>query len=195
MRYPYPLSAKKKYRGEHLSSRYVNIGYLEGHIKIAEYEVKAIAFFTYPNWDDAVDTVNAYKAIVYRDEVLGVHGTAYLWSQYYDGSHITIDCSTFAYNPTDRSYSAFSKFKHTVLLNGNLFQEKPDERTTPLKPLKKNGGAYNESDTLSEPVGRIEAGQTYNSEAYIRLTVGGVSDAWHILHDENFTKEDNREDD
>ena len=173
----------------------VNIGWLDGHIKIAEYDIKAEVIFENANHDPdtAVDTVDAYEPIVDREWALGVLGEAELWSQSYDGNNITIQCYTSAYNPSTTSRNVYSKFSHTVKLNGKFIQDKPDERTTPSKLLIKNGGTYSESASLSEPVGVIRFDETYNSDAYIRLIVSGIDDnTWHVRHDEDFTVEDNR---
>lgn len=141
--------------------------------------------------DTDTTTTYAYKPKVFNDSKAGVYGRAELYSQYYDGSSITINCYTSAYNPTNKSYRAYSKFKHTVRNRfGDLVRDPPDERTTPSKTLEKNGGAYNESDSLSEPVGRIARDETYNSDAYIRLTVSGIVDTWFIGNNEDFTKDD-----
>ena len=145
-----------------------------------------------PYPDTAVDSVDAYKPKTDYDRKEGIWGRAYLWSQYYDGSSITIDCSTSASNPTDTSRFAHSKYRHTLRLNGVLHEE-PDDRQKPTKFLRKNGGTYSESDSLSFTVGRIEADQTYNSDAYIRLTVSGIADTWFVGHDEDFTIRDNRD--
>ncbi len=171
----------------------VNVGYLEGHLKIAEYKVKAEVIFANANHepDTAVNTVYAYKAKTTYDRKEGIYGWAHLWSQSYDGNLITIVCSTSASNPTDTHRLASSKYRHTLRLNGFLHEE-PDDRQKPAKFLRKNGGTYSESDSLSFPVGRILEGQTYNSDAYIRLTVSGIADTWFVGHNEDFTEDDNR---
>ena len=106
-------------------SVYVNVGYLEGHIKIAEYNIKAEVIFQNADHepDTAVDTTTAYKPETFRDLKQGISGKAELWSQHYDGSSITIVCYTSAYNPTDRSRRAHSKYRHTLRLNGALHEE------------------------------------------------------------------------
>ena len=172
----------------------VNIGWLEGHIKIAEYDIKAEVIFENANHDNAtaVTTADAYKPIEVYDKKSGVSGKAELWSQSYDGSSITIVCYISAYNPTDRDYRASGKFRHTVRdKDGFLVQDPPDEREQPVKKLGKNGGTYCASDSLSEHVGWIEEDERYNSDAYIRLEVRGIADTWFVGHDEDFTEDDN----
>ena len=176
----------------------VNIGWLDGHIKIAEYDIKAEVIFENANHDPdtAVDSVDAYGPIVDSEWAFGVSGRAELWSQYYDGNNITIDCYTSTYNPSKKSWTAFSKFTHSLHLNGNFQGQKGG--TTVTKPLLKNGGTYSASssdfdDPISFSVGKIGNGQSYKSNAYIRLTVPGIDDdTWHINHNEEFTDEDNR---
>ncbi len=170
----------------------VNIGWLEGHIKIAEYDIKAEVIFEDASKDTATDTVDAYKPIVDRDEKSGVYGRAELYSQSYDGYYITIVCYISAYNPTAKDYEASGKFRHSIRdKHDNLVRQPPDERKQPGKKLEKNGGTYYASDSLSEYVGEIWEDEQYNSDAYIRLRVRGIADTWFVGHDEDFTEDDN----
>lgn len=96
------------------TSVYENIGYLEGHIKIAEYSVKAEVIFNAGDQDTAVDTVYVYKPDCesgYKES--GVYGSSTLTAHYFDGSSIVMDGYVHAYNSTGGAKWGSGRFRHT----------------------------------------------------------------------------------
>ena len=176
------------------TSVYVNIGYLEGHIKIAEYDIKAEAVFSVSR-DTAVTAVDVYGSI-YDNEIkeTGVYGRSYLLAHYFDGSAIIMEGGASAYNGTNNKATITGRFRHTAL-NKQLDEL---EEVLPTKILKNSEFVhYTTSDwgpTRFHFPTTLEQGDEWNCDAYLRLQVyaRGKKDEWWVNEQNTFDHRDHR---
>lgn len=175
------------------TSVYENIGYLEGHIKIAEYSVKAEVFFINAGGlDTAVDTVSVYKPDTefgYKES--GVLGSSTLTSHYFDGSSIVMDGYVYAYNGTGGAKWGSGRFRHTEDRRGLWAEDDLPEDEF------ESGETYSYStsdwgDFFNFPTnGPIVEGKPWVCNTYLRLNV--QQDTWLSGIDGiEFNENDNR---
>ena len=180
-------------------SVYVNIGYLEGHIKIAEYDIKAEVIFENANHDNdtATTSVDAYGGIYDTGiKETGVYGSAYLLAHYFNGSAIVMDGGASAYNGTGgRDHAAVTgRFRHTAV-NKDL-----DDIEEGFSADLKNGESaswttsdweethFNFGTTLDD------GEEEWECNAYVRIQVGmnGTQDDWSRTTQNTFDYRDHR---
>lgn len=171
----------------------VSVGSFDGHIKIADYAIKAVVSFVDSSDEDAFSTFNVYKpekdSTPYKKT--GIYGYAELTAHYYDGSSIIMDGYVYAYNGIGGDARGSGKFKHTAL-NKQL-----DELEFPLRGKTfKLGETYAYSTgsfDLSFEAGTLSKVNIWKCEAYIRLRVGhGQIDEWFAGDTNTFDEDDLR---
>ena len=175
-------------------SVYVYIGSFDGHIKIAEYDIKAEVTFADGSDSSTTSTSVSKPAIGERGyKRTGVYGYSELSAHYYDGSYIVMDGYVYAYNSTDGNARGFGKFRHTAVNKplDELEQNLPDET---FKPGESYGYSTSHWGTYFNYFsGRLEGDDTWECDAYLRLKVHqGVTDDWFAPGFNIFTKDDNR---
>ncbi len=112
-----------------------------------------------------------------------VSGSVTLYEQSYDGTNITIDADAYAQNASgaEESVEMYGVFRHTIL-------NKPFDEIEVYMPGRdvKPGDSYGPyySGRLSYACSEIEEGDTWNSNAYIRLRLDGSNgiDDYYIDH-------------
>lgn len=176
---------------------YEYLGSFDGHIKIAEYSIKAVAWFsdaennTFVS-DTSTTTTSVYKPVYeggYKQS--GIHGYSELTAHYFDGSSIVMDGYAWAYNGTGRDVWGSGRFRH-VATNKAL-----DELEKDLPPARFKQGetyGYSTSDWGTyfnfDTGGAIQGTDKWVCNAYLRLVVGG--DNWLATDTNTFNKNDNR---
>ncbi len=129
----YPADeADKDYKHVHTSmhstgtqSVYVYLGSFDGHIKIAEHDIKAEVTFEDAS-DSSTTSTSVYQPVFkggYKQT--GIHGYSELTAHYYDGSYIVMDGFAWAYNGTGGNASGSGRFRHTAI-NKNLDELEKD---------------------------------------------------------------------
>ena len=168
----------------------VRIGSFNGHIKIAEYDIKAEVTFEDAS-DSSTTTTSVYKP-VYKGgyQKTGVHGYSELTAHYYDGSYIVMDGYVSAYNGTGENARGFGRFRHTAI-NKNL-----DELEEPLpNEIFEQGETYSYSTShwgtyFNYFCGELQDvdGGEWVCNAYLRLKVHqGKTDDWLAEDTNTFT--------
>ena len=107
-----------------------------------------------------------------------VSGSVTLYEQSYDGTHITIDAEAYAQNASgaEDSVEMYGVFRHTIL-NKSFDELETYMPGRDVKPGDSYGPYY--SGRLSYSCSNIPDGQTWNSNAYIRLRLhdtNGIDD-------------------
>ncbi len=172
----------------------VRLGLFDGHIKIAEYDIKAEVTFS-DGSDSSTTTTSVYKP-VFDDsgyQRTGVYGYSELTAHYFDGSSIVMDGYVSAYNGTGDNARGFGRFRHTAT-------NKPlDELEEPLpNEIFEQGETYgySTSDLMTnfnfDTGGELQGNDTWVCNAYLRLKVHqGVTDDWLAEDTNTFTHLDN----
>lgn len=177
------------------SSVYVDLTPFNGHIKIAEYEVKAVVSFVDSSDEDATGTLNVYKpeydSIPYKKT--GIYGYSQLTAHYYDGTAIIMEGYTNAYNGIGGHARGEGKCRHD-----------PKERGDDLEYIFPVGFfslgesyGYGTSDSDVELrffPGKLGNDNEWTCEAYIRIEVyfGGKKDDWLATSTNTFNGDDVR---
>ena len=168
------------------------VGNVDGTIKGKKYTIKASAWFydtengTRVN-DTETDDIRVYRPISdtgYRGDV---NGSAYLYSQTYNGSSFGMSGSMWGYNPTNKARVAHGRFRLTVWKNG-VQVGNPVEKVPPAKRLEQ-GDTYSESGSPSKFIGPIKGDDKYKTNAYVRIFVG--IQTWVVDNPETFDVKDN----
>ena len=172
----------------------VRLGLFDGHIKIAEYDIKADVTFEGAS-DSSTTTTSVYKPVFNPNgyQRTGVYGYSELTAHYFDGSSIVMDGYVSAYNGTGDNARGFGRFRHTAV-NKNL-----DELEDPLPNENFQQGetyGYSTSDWGTffnfDTGGELQGNDTWVCNAYIRLKVHqGVTDDWLAEDTNTFTSDDN----
>lgn len=123
---------------------HVSLGTFYGHIKGIKYRVRGVVSFVESSDEDASDTFKVYKPIVTsrRGPLTGVSGSAYINSQYFNGSAFGMTGSAYAYNGTEHTMHALGWFRQ---------QEWTSE----------NGGFIDENRDTKDPDTDFQPGETY----------------------------------
>ncbi len=175
------------------------LGSFDGHIKIAEYDVKAEVWFYDADGnpttvsDSSETSTSVYKPVIADDsgyKKTGVYGYSELTAHYYDGSYIVMDGYVWAYNGTGENARGFGRFRHTAI-NKNL-----DELEKPLPNESfKTGETYGYGTShwgtyFNFFAGEIVDGGEWVCNAYLRINVHqGKTDDW-LAEDTNTFDED-----
>ena len=179
------------------TSVYENVGWLEGHIKIAEYDVKAEVFFDDAGGLDS-DTTKAYAYGSIDDQGYkdtAVRGSAYLRSHHFNGSAIVMDGGAHAYNNGVVAAVTSGVLRHTAL-NKPLDEL---EKFLPVKVIAEGESvSYSTSDWGSDffhfPTTLEGEHEEWRCNAYLRLVVhtGGVEEDWFAGDNNTFNEDDIR---
>ena len=170
----------------------VCIGSFDGHIKIAEYDVKAEVRFL-DSSNSSTTTTSVYKP-VYEGSYkrTGVYGYSELTAHYFDGSSIIMDGFAWAYNGTGERASGSGRFRHTEKNGGWLEKDLPGE-------IFEQGETYGYSTSHwgtffnFSTGGDIRPNRHWTCDAYLRLQVHQeVTDDWLAEDTNTFTDKDNR---
>ncbi|MDE0636470.1 MAG: hypothetical protein OXI43_11540 [Candidatus Poribacteria bacterium] len=180
-------------------SVYENIGSFDGHIKIAEYSVKAEVWFYDADGnptnvsDTSTTTTSVYKPLFDPSgyQRSGVYGYSELTAHYFDGSSIVMDGYVWAYNGTDDTVAGSGRFRHDAT-NKALDELEEDLPPGRFKTGETYGystsdwGTYFNFDTRG-PLGKNDE---WVCEAYLRLNVH--EDTWVAATSNTFNYKDNR---
>ncbi len=200
----YPISdADSEYEQLTTSSHYgetnvyVDLGSLSGNIKIAKYDIKAVAWFSDEEnntfiSDTSTDTAYIYKPVVDSgSKTNGIYGYSELTAHYFDGSSIVMDGYVYAYNETGNNARGFGRFRHTA-------QNKPLDELEKDLPSKHflSSYSYSTSDWGSyfnfDTGGNLQEGEEWVCDAYLRLRVTfGDTDDWWATDANTFDESDN----
>ncbi len=200
----YDLTWKSTTSGDGVTTRawfYPNVSDIPGHIKGKKYRVAARAWYTDDNndgwsvWESRDFTV--FKSILaYEVEdppkrVRSVSAYSKLTRQYYTGDAIKIDCYAYAYNPYETKIYAWSRFRHSLTGRLPIVRDHPNPDGENPQRIGGKFGSYSHSDTLPHYNINLE-GNSYNSDAYVRLVVigNGGEDHYLIENPETFDKND-----
>jgi hypothetical protein len=169
----------------------VGLGSYAGHIKIAEYDVKAVVNFS-DNSDTSTTGVSIYKPVYESgSKTNGIYGSAELTAHYYDGSSIIMDGYVYAYNDLGQNATGSGRFRHTAT-------NKPLDELEKDLPSKNFLSSYSYSTGdwgtfFNFNAGRIQRDAPWKCNAYLRLQVHkGNTDDWLAESANTFTHEDNR---
>lgn len=139
--------------------------------------------------DTETDDVRVYRPISESGYKVDVSGTAYLYSQTFDGSSFGMSGSMWGYNPTNEERLAHGKFRLTVWKNGAQVGD-PEEQIPLAKTLKPGDRSYSASGSPSKSIGGpIRPNETYTTNAYVRIFVG--EQTWVVDNSESFNDSDN----
>lgn len=150
---------------------------LTGSVIGETHEIKAVAHINGGGSDTDTYTLTVYKPEIDSSiKKLGVSGHAELSKQYYSHPYINIDCYAYAYNSsnTDHPRRGFYEFKHEVT-GPNINVTKTEEEEAALGQIIPRGSSYGPftSSTLSISIADGEVGQSYTSNASVKLEVNG----------------------
>ncbi len=174
----------------------VRIGSFDGHIKIAEYDVKAVVwFFDAENNTDVSDTSTTSTSIykpVYESgsKTNGIYGQSELTSHHFDGTSIVMCGYVYAYNELGENANGSGRFRHTEQKRGLRL-----EKDLPAARFKTTYSHCTSDFGMFFPTGgAIQEGAPWVCEAYLRLVVSNVNgeDNWFAGDTNTFTHEDNR---
>ncbi len=137
-------------------SVYASLDTRTGEIKGVKYEVKAMVYFLYPNYDTATDDVKVFKPVWLWQvgENTGAYGYAEISRFYYDGSQIIMDALIYAHNPTNNPKAQDPENYPLSVLpwfwtqkypapNGNAEDERRDTKSIEIIQLGKTSQTYN----------------------------------------------------
>ena len=169
----------------------VSLGSYAGHIKIAEYNVKAVVRFS-DSSDTSTTGVSIYKPVYESgSKTNGIYGSAELTAHYYDGSSIIMDGYVYAYNDLGQNAIGSGRFRHTAV-------NKPLDELEKDLPVKNFKSSYSYStgnwgSFFNFPSGRLVRGNEWVCNAYLRLQVHkGETNDWLAEDTNTFDHKDNR---
>ncbi|RKU27951.1 hypothetical protein C6497_10230 [Candidatus Poribacteria bacterium] len=182
-------------------SVYVYLGSFDGNIKIAEYDIKAVATFTDAENNTSSDTsttlTSVYKPHIAPDsgeKETGVYGYSELTAHYYDGSYIVMDGYACLYNNTDDDATGSGRFRHTALNKGLDELEQP----LPISTFP-SGQAYGYSTSdwgtyFNFFAGDLRDTDSWECNAYLRIEVqqGNEKEDWLAQMNNTFDRNDYR---
>lgn len=122
------------------TSVYVWLGSFDGHIKIAEYDIKAVALFTDAEnntfvSDSSTTTTSVYKPVYEGGyKITGIYGYSELTAHYFDGSSIVMDGYAWAYNGTGGNATGTGRFRHTA--TNRWMSQNSNCQSKPLNKVK-----------------------------------------------------------
>lgn len=157
------------------TSVYVWLGSFDGHIKIAEYDIKAVALFTDAEnntfvSDSSTTTTSVYKPVYEGGyKITGIYGYSELTAHYFDGSSIVMDGYAWAYNGTGGNATGTGRFRHTAT-NQPLDEL---EQQLPVETFEQGETyGYSTSDLFTNfnfSTGELRDGNVWVCNAYLRL--------------------------
>ena len=169
----------------------VDLGSYEGHIKIAEYDIKAEVTFS-DGSDSSTTSASIYKPVYDSgSKTNGIYGYAELTAHYYDGSSIIMDGYVYAYNDLGQNATGSGRFRHTA-------QNKPLDELEKDLPSKNFLSSYSYSTGdwgtfFNFNAGELDAGNEWTCNAYLRLQVHkGVTNDWFAGDTNTFDEDDDR---
>ncbi|RKU17928.1 hypothetical protein C6501_03385 [Candidatus Poribacteria bacterium] len=196
--YPKPKKDDRDYKKLFTSSPYggtsisVALGSFDGHIKIAEYSVKAVVWFSDAENNTFISDTSTTSTSVYKPDVdsgtkkTGIYGLSELTSHHFDGSYIVMCGYVYAYNYLGKFANGSGRFRHTEAERGlRLEQDLPGARfKTTYSHCTSDYGMFFSTG------GAIQEGEPWECSTYLRLVVDG--DNWFAGGSNRFTDEDNR---
>lgn len=196
---------------------YPALGAYDGHMKVAEYAIKAEVWFydadgnPTNNSDTETSTFSISKTLetsVPTDTQLypDVLGYASLSGQYYSGGNIVMSCYVSAYNRSEtKLHAAQSIFSHSLDRHGTKIREEPTDGkgVHDWKEIRSNDperdSSYSDSDSGVMTHYRVNLpreGQEITSAVYVKLFVTKVpgvgQDEYKIENSEYFNSSDRR---
>ena len=169
----------------------VDLGSYRGHIKIAEYDIKAEVTFL-----DGSDATSKASTSIYKPvydsgtKETGIYGESELTSHHFDGASIVMCGYVYAYNYLGKFATGSGRFRHTEQNRGLSL-----EKDLPGARFKTTYSHCTSDFGLFFPTGgAIRKGAEWVCTTYLRLVVSNANDEdhWFAGDTNTFTHEDNR---
>ncbi len=174
----------------------VDLGTFDGHIKIAEYDIKAVAWFSDLENNTFVSDTSTTSTSIYKpvyesgSKTNGIYGQSELTSHHFDGTSIVMCGYVYAYNELGENANGSGRFRHTEQNRGLWLEE-----DLPAARFKTTYSHCTSDFGMFFPTGgAIQEDAEWVCEAYLRLVVSNANgeDNWFAGDTNTFDKDDNR---